>query len=51
MPGTTSSCKCRFPDAFVNNDKKKFDFRGPHVPGHRYQQKSVGPTPQNFDAQ
>ena len=22
MPGMTSSCKCRFPDAFVNNDKK-----------------------------
>ena len=28
MPGMTSSCKCRFPDAFVNNDKKKF---GPKV--------------------
>ena len=28
MPGTTPSCFCRFPDAFVNNDNKKF---GPKV--------------------
>ena len=28
MTGTTPSCFCRFPDAFVNNDNKRF---GPKV--------------------
>ena len=33
MPGTTPSWFCRFPDAFVDNDNKKF---GPKVAAAKF---------------